>query len=188
KALARLEAHAESRVFGSRKDRCADMRSAPYLLNAVYKELGEKEKAQAAFERIIALLQKDVDDLEVGADRNLDDNLRFFLELAGRDADLDRLYPKLIAAYPADYVYSYRYAKNLHGRKEDAKALERIEKGFALSYGGNRINSAVLKARILGRLGRKEEALKLLESEKKAAKGRFPRELEGLEQALKELK
>lgn len=188
KALAKLEAHAEKRVYGPRRERCADMRTAPYLLNAIHKELGDKEQAQAALERIIALLQKDVDDLEVGADRNLDDNLRFFLELAGRDAELDKLYPKLIAAYPSDYVYSYRYAKNLHGRKEDAWALPHADKGLALSYGGNRISAAVLKGRILAGLGRKEEALKMLEAEKKAAKGRFPRELEGLDKVLGELK
>jgi thioredoxin-related protein len=183
-----LEAHAAKKVFGARADRCADMRTAPYLLNAVYKELGEKDKAAAAFDRIIVLLKKDVDDLGVGADRNLDDNLRFFLELAGRNADLDGLYPKLIAAYPADYVYSFRYAKNLHGRKDDGAALAYIEKGVALSYGGNRIGAAVLKGRILAGLGRKEEALRLLEAEKRAAKGRFPKELSGFDEAIKELR
>ncbi|MFA6028510.1 MAG: thioredoxin family protein [Elusimicrobiota bacterium] len=188
KAVARLAAIAERRVFVERARRCAGLRSMVYMMSALQEELGGKEKGAAVFVRAAGLLRADADKAGYGSDRNLEDNLRFFLENAKRDAELDDLYPRLIAAYPSDYVYPFRYGKNLLGRKEYARALPFAEKGYALSYGANRIPAAESKARVLAGLGRKTEALALLESELKVVRARFPSKAADFEKVLKELR
>ena len=187
-AAARLETLVEKRVLGPKEERCADARTAVASLCDVYEALGEKGKEDALEDRVLAMLRTEASKEGAGADRNLDDNLRFFLEKAGRQAELDELYPRLIAAYPADYVYAYRYSKNLLERKEYGRALPYAEKGVQLGYGANRLNAVSVKARILSGLGRKAEALQLLRSELKAARGRFQKEASGLEEALRAIR
>lgn len=148
---------------------------------------GDAEKRSALLVRAIALLSAESQKAGVGKDRNLDDNLRYFLEAAGKSAELDKLYPRLIKAYPADYVYSYRYAKNLFGRKEFARALPHAQAGLRLSYGANRLQAAALKGRVLAGLKRKAEARAFLEAELNAARKRFPKDLKPLEDVLKEI-
>lgn len=184
RARERLEKLVELRVFGPADERCADLRSPVEALADLY---GEGEKRTRLLERTIALLSPEPGKAAVGRDRNLDDNLRFFLEAAGKAGELDKLYPRLIKAYPSDYVYSYRYAKNLLGRGEFAKALPHAENGLRLSYGVNRIQAAAMKGRALAGLKRQAQARALLEAELKAARTRFPRDLKPLEDVLKEI-
>ncbi|MEK7747120.1 MAG: hypothetical protein AAB576_10665, partial [Elusimicrobiota bacterium] len=184
-----LEALVERRVFGPADERCADLRSPVDALLGLYGEgggAGAVEKRSALLDRMIILLKADWEKAGVGKDRNLDDNLRFFLEAAERSSELDKLYPRLIKAYPADYVYSYRFAKNLLGRKEFARALPHAETGLRLSYGANRLQAAALKGRVLAGLKRKAQARAFLEAELNAARKRFPKDLKPLEDALKE--
>lgn len=188
KAASKLEALAKNRVFGPKGERCADLRTAAYALYEVYGGLGDKAAAAKLLNRVVAMLQEEAAAAGIGGDRNLDDNLRFFLEKTGRSADLDKLYPRLIAAYPSDYVYPYRYAKNLLERKEYSRALPYAEKGLQLSYGANRLNAVGVKANILAGLGRKAEALSLIEAELKAAGPRFKREAAALQRALEGLR
>ncbi|MBI5244494.1 MAG: thioredoxin family protein [Elusimicrobia bacterium] len=188
RAASKLEALAKARVFGAKGERCADLRTAAYCLYEVYSALGDRANAAKLLGRVVGMLQQEAAAAGIGKDRNLEDNLRFFLEKAGRSADLDKLYPRLIAAYPADYVYPYRYAKNLLERREYARALPYTEQGLRLSYGANRLNAVGVKARILAGLGRKDEAAKLIKAELKSAGTRFKKESSALERALKELR
>ena len=122
-----------------------------------------------------------------GKDRNLDDNLRYFLEAAGQDKELDELYPKLAQAYPSDYVYAYRYAKNLRGRKKNAEALSWIEKAQALAYGANRVAVTQLHAEILKELKQDKAAAELLEKEIQASQADFPKQTQDLRDLLAKL-
>ena len=60
-------------------------------------------------------------------DRNAADNWRVFLEVLKDNAALDALYPKLIAAYPDDYVYPFRYGRNLLERGDRMTMAASIE-------------------------------------------------------------
>ncbi len=180
-----LEKLAERGVFGAKQARCADLRSAVSALGDVYEDLGLKSERSALFEKTIALLKGS--SKKLGTDRNQDDNLRYFLELAGRQAELDGLYPKLMEAYPADYVYAYRYAQNLVRRKKARAALFWVEKAYLLSYGVNRLTVAGARARILVSLDRAAEARKLLERDIRANRKRFPEAVSALEKQAQEL-
>ncbi|HBL19233.1 MAG: hypothetical protein A2X36_03055 [Elusimicrobia bacterium GWA2_69_24] len=181
----RFQSLAEKRVFGKANQRCADLRSTVLVLA----DASSDAKKAALLRRTVSLLQKMAAKKGVGDDRNLDDNLRFFLETAGgKDAELGELYPKLAAAYPADYVYSYRWAKWLYGRKEHARALELAQKAWELSYGANRLTVTGLKARILTAMGQRDEAEQAVRAELKASRGRFPKDAVGLEKVLAELR
>ena len=119
-----------------------------------------RAKAQAgdaeATRTVLASYQALGDD--VGKDRNAADNLRVYLAMAKRTSELDALYPKLIAAYPDDYVYPYRWGRSLLERGDAAKALPLLEQAAEKAYGVNRLTVAKLRVDALTRLGRAEEA------------------------------
>ena len=91
-------------------------------------------------------------------DRNLADNLRVYLTRAKRDAELDALYPKLVAAWPDDYVYPYRFGRSLLERKHAAEALPWLEKAAEKAYGENRLGVALYRVKALKALGRGDDA------------------------------
>ena len=183
---AALETLAGKKLFVPPAGRCPDFRSGVEALADVYEAQGDKAARAALMRRAVTQLQSDQSG--VGEDRNRDDNLRVFLELAGDDAELDAHYKALLEAYPADYVYAFRWAKRLLARAKPAEALALIEKADKLAYGANRVDVTVARARILAALGRAAEGKKLLERERSAAKARFPDRLAGVEKALAELK
>ena len=177
-----LERLVEGKVFSAE---CADFRTGIEALAEVYKGLGAGGKRDALLDRAIAYLERKAAD--VGEDRNRDDNLRFFLELRGSSEKLKELFPRLIAAYPSDYVYSQRFAKYLAEKGEFAAALPWSEKAERLCYGANRLAVTKVKAKILAGLGRKDEALAILKRDIKAGGKAFAKDAAGLEALLKEL-
>ncbi|HEX7769929.1 MAG TPA: hypothetical protein VF422_07855, partial [Dokdonella sp.] len=68
------------------------------------------------------------------------------------------LYPKLIAAYPDDYVYPYRWGRSLLERGDAAKALPLLEQAAEKAYGVNRLTVAKLRVDALNTLGRADDA------------------------------
>lgn len=92
------------------------------------------------------------------SDRNLADNLRYYLDRAGDTAALDALFPKLIQAYPDDYVYAYRFGKSLAQRGDFARALPYLEQSAPKAYGRNRLWVAEWRAYVLLKLNRADEA------------------------------
>ena len=180
-----LETLAQKRIFAAGAERCADFRTAVEQLSGVYGALGLKDRSEELLKRAAAFLE--AEDARVGEDRNLDDNLRVFLALAGEEAKLRALFEKLVAAYPADHVYAYRFAQYLESRKKPEEALPWIEKADKLAYGANRLAVTRLRAQILAKLGRKDEARALLERDAKAGKKAFPQEAAQLEALLANL-
>lgn len=166
KARARIDELARAKIFVAEPKRCADMRSGVEAVLAL-NEPGKK----AVLEKTLAMLG--YPDEGPGDDRSRDDNVRYFLELKD-DEKLGRWYERLIEAYPADYVYAYRFAKYLESRDRDQEALPWIEKADKLAYGANRLQVTLLRAKILTALDRREEAQKLAARDLKAATGSFP--------------
>ena len=46
-------------------------------------------------------------------DHYLADNMRYYMDRAGDNAGLDRMFPELIAAYPDTYDYYFRYGRTV---------------------------------------------------------------------------
>ncbi len=136
---------------------CADQRSAVFASAELAAALGDAAGEKAALDRGIAATRAALGE-DVGKDRNAADNLRVYLAMAKRTSELDALYPKLIAAYPDDYVYPYRWGRSLLERGEAAKALPLLEQAAEKAYGVNRLTVAKLRVDALTRLGRAEEA------------------------------
>src|SRR3546814_4434973 len=95
--------------------------------------------------RAIADAEKDIGG-DLKKDRNLDDNLRVYNDqlaaLTGNYAAYDALMPRLIAAWPDDYVYASRWGKSLLARGKPAEALPQLEKAAEQAYGVNRLQVA----------------------------------------------
>jgi thioredoxin-like negative regulator of GroEL len=170
-ALARL---LYGRVFVAHPS-CADARTAVLTEADLDRQLGYP-KAESA------ILRAAIDDArkrlggDIGSNRNLADNLRVYLEKAGRTAELDALYPKLIAAYPDDYVYAYRYARMLAAHGHDAEALHYYERAAAQAYGRNRLAVAEGRVAVLLKLGRASEAQSVAAEALQANGPWFPQE------------
>jgi thiol-disulfide isomerase/thioredoxin len=179
-----LERLVDEKVLIDGPARCADLRTSIEALADVYAKLDMKDKRLSLIARALAFLEKSA---KTGEDRNRDDNYRYFLEQAGDDARLRAFYGELTAAYPADYVYPYRYAKYLAGKKEFEPALAWAEKADRLSYGANRLVVTGVRAKALVALGRTEEAEKLLKRDIRTAARAFSKDVKPLEALLRDL-
>lgn len=178
-----LDALLSKQVFRP-KPSCADQRSSVLAAADLDKALGD-----AAAES--AVLNRAIDDTrtrlggDLKKDRNAADNLRVYLARAERTAELDALYPKLIAAYPDDYVYPYRYGKSLLDRERPAQALPLLEQAAEKAYGVNRLVVATLRVKALKALHRQADAEQVAADVLEQNGRWFPEQVEKLKQALK---
>ncbi len=154
---------------------CADARSAVLAEAQLDRELGYPKAEAAILDTAITDARKRLGG-DLKKDRNLADNLRVYLERAAHPVELDALYPKLIAAYPDDYVYPYRYAKMLAGQGHYAEALHYFERAAPKAYGVNRLSVAQGRAEALVKLGRVDEAKAVVADALKANGPWFPEE------------
>ena len=163
---------------------CADQRTAVLVSADLDKALGDNAAETADLARAIDYVRRQLGD-DFARDRNLADNLRVYLLRAQRNADIDALMPKLMAAYPDDYVYAYRYGRTLLDRKQPAAALKYLEQAAEKTFGMNRLTVAELRVKALLALERRADAEKVV-AEALAANGPwFPEEAAKLKALLK---
>lgn len=164
-------------VFGA--EPCADKRSAVFAAADIDEAVGDKDAKKALLERAIADVEKDMAG-DLKKDRNLDDNLRIYndqlAELTGNYTAYDALMPRLIAAWPDDYVYAARWGKSLLARGQPALALAQFEKAAEQAYGINRLQVAEQRVKALQALDRGAEAKHVVAEVLKANGPWFPDE------------
>ena len=102
-----------------------------------------------------------------------------------RTEELDALYPKLIAAYPDDYVYPYRWGRAYLDRDQPAKALPLLEQAAEKAYGENRLVVATLRVKALRALHRDADAEKVVADVLEQNGKWFPEQVDKLKAALK---
>ena len=162
----------KTRVFIA-KPTCADARSEIETAVELDKALGDDAGVAAVLDRAIADARKKLGG-DLKKDRNLADNLRVYLDLAGKTADLDTLYPQLIAAYPDDYVYAFRWGRSLAARGQYDRALPLLEQAAPKAYGANRLQVAQVRAEVLVKLDRRDDARQVVAEALKANGPFFP--------------
>jgi thiol-disulfide isomerase/thioredoxin len=140
---------------------CADQRTAVMVAAELANAVGDKAAQKAVLDRAIDFARGKLHE-DYRSDRNLADNLRVYLIRAGRVDEADALMPKLMAAYPDDYVYAYRYGRSLLERKHPAEALPYLEQAAEKSFGANRLAVAEQRAKALLALKRRAEAEKVV--------------------------
>lgn len=152
---------------------CADARSAVLTTADLDQALQYPDAEKDVLERAIADARQRLGG-NLKKDRNLADNLRVFLDRAGKTDELDLLYPKLIAAYPDDYVYAYRFGKSLAARGQYQQALIYFQQAMPKAYGANRLNVAEQEAQALLKLNRPDDAKQVVADALKANGPWFP--------------
>lgn len=174
-------------VFGARP--CADQRAVVLAAAELYAALGDTAAQQALLRRAMAAVDAQIAG-DYRKDRNLDDNLRVYTEqlalLNGDYTALDRLLPKLIAAWPQDYVYAYRHGRSLLARGQAAQALPLLEQAAQQAYGINRLKVAEQRVLALQALQRETDARRVVAEALKANGPWFPDEAAKLKAVLKE--
>lgn len=163
---------------------CADQRSSVLTAADLDAALGDAKAETAVLDRGIAAARATLGD-DLKKDRNAADNLRVYLARAKREAELDALYPKLIAAYPDDYVYAYRYGRSLLERRQPAAALPLLEQAADKAYGVNRLTVATLRVKALKALHRDADAEHVVADVLEQNGQWFPAEVAKLKDALK---
>jgi tetratricopeptide (TPR) repeat protein len=164
RALLRSQAEPMQVLFDKRVlsgHRCADERSVVLGAADLQQALGNADSEKRILDRAIDDLKQRIDG-DLRKDRNMADNLRVYLDRAGRVDELDQMFPRLIAAWPDDYLYQYRHAKSLAARGKHAEALPFYEQAAAKTYGRNKLVIAELRAKSLQALGRNDEARDVL--------------------------
>lgn len=166
--------------------RCADERSIVLGAADLQKALGDSVAEALILDRAVADVKNRIGG-DLKKDRNLSDNLRVYLDRAGKRAELDALLVQLIAAYPGDYVYAHRHGKNLAARGQHAEALPLFEQAAAQAYGVNRLRNAELHARSLQALNRVDDARQVLNEALRSNGPWFPEEAARLQALLADL-
>lgn len=163
---------------------CADQRTAVMVAADIAKAVGDSAGETAVLDRGIANARQRLGG-DLKNDRNLADNLRVFLIRAKRMNQVDTLMPQLIAAYPDDYVYPYRYGRSLLERDRPADALPYLEQAADKAFGVNRLGVATLRVKALLALKRKTDAEKVAADALKQNGPWFPEAAAKLKAALK---
>jgi hypothetical protein len=140
---------------------CADQRTAVTVAADLDKAIGDSAGEKAVLDRAIEFAHAALHE-DYAKDRNLADNLRVYLNRAGRMAEHDALLLKLMAAYPDDYVYAYRYGRSLLDRNQPADALPYLEQAAEKTFGANRLYVAEQRTKALLALQRRAEAEKVV--------------------------
>jgi len=177
-----LENLVDTKVFGA-GPRCADERSAVLTLADLQVRFGEPDARRRLLDRAIENLQARVAE-DLGRDRNAADNLRLYVELAQRWEDYDALMPRLIATWPDDYVYPYRFGRSLLDRERPSEALPYLERAASRAYGENRLRVAEQRVKALKRLGRVDDAKRVAAEALKANGPWFPEQAAALKAQL----
>lgn len=170
----RMQALMDQQVLGTAA-RCADERSVVLGAAGLYEEIGDAPGQLLTFVRAASNARERLKD-DPRSDRNLADNLRVYLERANKTDELGAWLEKLIAAYPDEYVYSWRYAKFLSGKGQHEQALQFYERAAAKSYGVNKLKVTQGQAETLIALNRAPDARTLIDSTLQANGPWFPEE------------
>lgn len=178
-----LDAQLDKQFFTT-PAQCADQRTAVLVAADLAKATGDKAGEAAVLDRGIVDARKRLGS-NYAQDRNLADNLRVYLTRAERIDELDALYPKLMAAYPDDYVYAYRYGASLLKRGKAAAALPYLEQAAEKTFGANRLLVASLRVQALLKLNRRADAEKVVADALEANGPWFPEQAQKLKDALK---
>lgn len=163
---------------------CADQRSSVLSGADLAAALGDTTTEQAVLKQGIDSSREKLHG-NLKSDRNAADNLRVYLVRAKAGDELDTLEKQLIAAYPEDYVYNYRYGRRLVESGKAAEGLPYLETAAKKAYGANRFSVATYRVKALRALNRDAEATKLV-AQTVASDGKaFPEQSKKLEETLK---
>jgi hypothetical protein len=163
---------------------CADQRTAVMVSADLDAAIGDAAAETAVLDHGITDARQRLGG-DLSKDRNLADNLRVFLTRAKRIDEVDAMMPKLIAAYPDDYVYPYRYGRSLLERGKAAEALPYLEQAADKTFGVNRLTVATLRVQALLALHREKDAESVVAETLKENGPWFPEQAAKLKAALK---
>jgi Thioredoxin-like len=163
---------------------CADQRSAVIASADLDAATGDDASEKAVLDRAIDTTRHALGD-DLTRDRNLADNLRVYLLRAKRSDELDAYQRKLIAAYPDDYVYAYRYGRSLLESNRPDAALPWLAQAADKAYGVNRLTVAGYQVQALKALHRQTDAEQLVTAVLKENGPWFPEQATELKAALK---
>jgi len=162
---------------------CADQRSAVLTAADLDAALGDTAGEQAVLRKAIDLSREKLHG-DLRSDRNLADNLRVYLVRAKAGDELDTLEKQLIAAWPDDYVYNYRYGRRLVESGKAAEALPYLDAAAKKAYGANRIVVATYQVKALRATNRDAEAKKVVAATTAAEGKAFPDQVKKLQESL----
>jgi len=162
---------------------CPEPADAVLQTADLYRALGDAKGEAAVLKRAIVFAKKGLGD-NVLENRSLATDLTSYLERAGDTKELDLLYSKMMTAYPDEMIYPYRYGRSLVARGKFEEALPILQKAAKNSYGANSLMVAILRARVLLKLGRSAEAKQVAADALKDSGPWFPSQAKQLEQVL----
>jgi tetratricopeptide (TPR) repeat protein len=134
------------------------------LLKAdIFEALDKKEELKKAQLDAIAYFEKE---LAGGKkiSRGRSHILAYFYRETGKVEEAKKIYESLVKDNPQEFTFYYRYARALNDLKEYEKALEWLEKAAPhMTEGNSRLQYSWMKGKILNALGKKADALQIVD-------------------------
>jgi hypothetical protein len=152
---------------------CGDDRGLVETAANTYETIGTPDAAKAVLRQGAAYARKRLKS-DPASDRNLADNLRYYLERLQDPSALEAWYRQLVKSYPDDYVYAFRFGRELVKQGRAKEALPYLEAAAGKSYGLNRLLVAQQRVKALRQLGRDEDARNVASEALKANGPWFP--------------
>jgi len=90
--------------------------------------------------------------------------ITYCLHKSGKSFKAAERYQALKDKFPQSFIVPYEYARLLHYQKKFHFALEEIDRALKLSYGDLYLRALGLKVKIMKKMGRGEEARKIVDS------------------------
>lgn len=133
------------------------------LKTDLFESFEKKEELKKAQSEAIAFFEKE---LAGGKkiSRGRSHILAYFYRETGRLEDAKKIYEAIVNENPKEFTFYFRYARVLNDLKEYTAALTWLEKGAPyMTEGNSRFQYSWLKGKILNALGKKAEALQIVD-------------------------
>ncbi|MDE2491244.1 MAG: tetratricopeptide repeat protein, partial [Elusimicrobia bacterium] len=135
-----------------------------YNLASFLDDIGETKAAKEVWSRVADAYAAQAAKSPLAVPRAANFGRAEALMKAGRSAEAEALYRKLLAAYPDEFTFNYDYAWVLLDRGEAARAYPYAVKAAESGYGDNWLRAVRLKAEIELKLGRASDAARTIDS------------------------
>ncbi len=142
------------------------------ILASVYSSLKDEAKMKENYSKAYEAYTRQIQALGLDVNTERGNNLEriYSLYKSGRTDEANALYENMQKLYPEEFTFYYNQASVLDDDGKSEAALPKAEQALKYSYGDNKLRAVRLVADLRAKLGKKKEALSLLDETLKGFK------------------
>lgn len=134
-------------------------------LAEVYDNLKDEAKTKESYGKAFDAYTRQIKDLKLDESKERGHNLEriYALYKSGRADEANTMYENMQKQYPEEFTFYLSHARVLNDQGKTELALSKAETALKFSYGDNQLRVVKMVADLRSKLGKKKEALQLLD-------------------------